>query len=576
MSDRLTILQGDCLEVLRGLPDESVHCCVTSPPYWGLRDYGVAGQIGLERTPEEYVAKMVAVFAEVRRVLRGDGTCWVNLGDSYANDTKWGGSSAGGLNGGFAAAAEAIGQRAKRNTGLKPKDLCGIPWAVAKALQSPQYTGRIKDVHDRIWLAAMIDGEGCMFIHKRKAGQNNGQGYARKSDCYGAGLEVANTHESIVQRCLAITGMGSICFQDKESRMKNRNQRLYRWNLRSNQCREVIREIYPFLVGKQHEARLVLGCPPSGPDAEKAHSSLISLHNGFDACIDFPAPAPCFVPGWYLRSDIIWSKANPMPESVTDRPTKSHEYIFLLSKSERYWYDAEAIREAAIATSPSGHVKPCDEDGDPRFRTRAGLLAYAKKTRGKWSKEDPQSSGHRIVENVARARANGASHDAPFGDTRNKRTVWTVPTSPYSDAHFATFPPDLIKPCIMAGCPIQACALCGAPWERVMEKGELVSTDGTSHDYRPSKASDDPKIKGRSEGWTPNHFRESKTVGWQPTCECGCAEATAGTVLDPFGGSGTTGMVALELGRRAILIELNPEYVEMQRQRCDVTLGLAL
>jgi DNA modification methylase len=212
--------------------------------------------------------------------------------------------------------------------------------------------------------------------------------------------------------------------------------------------------------------------------------------------------------GWYLRSDIIWHKPNPMPESVTDRPTKSHEYIFLLSKSERYWYDAEAIKEPANNGDTRRDIFPAGwgQGDEPRTAIELQQAGIHRKTRtgGKWSGEHPQSSGHRIVERVAEARANGADHDSPFGDTRNKRSVWTIPSAPYSEAHFATFPPDLIKPCILAGCRV------------------------------------------------------------------------GGTVLDPFGGSGTTGMVALELGRKAILIELNPAYVQMQRQRCDVTPGLAL
>jgi DNA modification methylase len=221
---------GDCRDILRTLPDESVHCCVTSPPYFGLRDYGVDGQIGQETTPEEYVSQMVDVFREVRRVLRADGTLWLNLGDSYANDGKWGGSSSGfNINTGPTGGE---GNRKKRQTGLKPKDLIGIPWMVAFALRAD---------------------------------------------------------------------------------------------------------------------------------------------------------------GWWLRQDIVWHKPSTMPESVTDRCTKSHEYIFLLSKSERYHFDADAIRE-------------------------------------------PASSNGR--------------------DRRNKRSVWTVPAAQFRDAHFATFPADLIVPCILAGCPL--------------------------------------------------------------------------------------------------------------------------
>ena len=272
------IIQGDCIESMAGLDPESVHCCITSPPYWGLRDYRVDGQIGLEETPDEYVSKMVDVFRAVRRVLRDNGTLWLNLGDSYAGT---------GTN------------------GLKTKDLVGIPWRVAFALQAD---------------------------------------------------------------------------------------------------------------------------------------------------------------GWYLRQDIIWHKPNPMPESVKDRCTKAHEYVFLLSKSAKYYYDHEAIKETAVGGRPGNKThkgKTAYEQGDEKMRTKAGLTKIGAVTK------------------------------------RNKRSVWTVSPRPFVDAHFAVFPPALIEPCILAGCP---------------------------------------------EG---------------------------GTVLDPFGGSGTTAEVAIKHKRNAILCELNPEYVGMAEGRVE-------
>ena len=291
----------------------SVNCCVTSPPYFGLRDYGNDEQIGLEETPEAFIESMVNVFREVKRVLADDGTLWLNLGDSYASA---GGKSqpqpdaSGGLGNkklgtrGEQGSSASYGGFERPNTiskGLKTKDLIGIPWRVALALQAD---------------------------------------------------------------------------------------------------------------------------------------------------------------GWYLRQDIIWSKPNPMPESVTDRCTKAHEYIFLLSKSPKYFYDADAISEPAIYAG---------DDRGSRTDSRRGTECN--------------------------------SMSGKTGETRNKRSVWEVTTKPYSGAHFATFPPDLIKPCILAGCP------------------------------------------------------------------------AGGTVLDPFGGSGTTGMVALELGRSAELIELNPAYVEIIEGRTHVTPG---
>jgi DNA modification methylase len=392
----LRILQGDALEQLRTLPVQSVQCCVTSPPYWSLRDYGTAqweggehgcdhkidqskrqadaykfvngqgeggksltswttrngtdnafrdcpkcgarridSQLGLEATPEEYIANMVAVFREVWRVLRDDGTLWLNMGDSYAGTSNEDNKS------GLAKCAESFDGK-KRNPenwssvrgdmhnferpkaaklGLKPKDLCMMPARVALALQAD---------------------------------------------------------------------------------------------------------------------------------------------------------------GWYLRSDIIWHKLNPMPESVTDRPTKAHEYIFLLTKAERYFYDAEAIREESQVS--------CDSS--------RGWQSYAAKG---INLRDKYPS---LKINRDRGDKGGANFDLNPGSGRNKRTVWTIATQPYAEAHFATFPEEIPKLCILAG----------------------------------SKPGD--------------------------------------TVLDPFAGSGTTGQVALELGRRAILIELNPKYVQMIEDRTSVTIGM--
>jgi len=252
------ILNGDCRETLKTLPDQSVHCCVTSPPYFGLRDYGHDGQIGLEPTPEEFVAELVSVFREVKRVLRDDGTLWLNLGDSYASSPTGADSKKSGLEGGKNTQHEG-GKRPNKIIGdLKQKDLIGIPWMVAFALRAD---------------------------------------------------------------------------------------------------------------------------------------------------------------GWYLRQDIIWHKPNPMPESVTDRCTKAHEYIFLLSKSARYFYDAESIEE------------------DAKWE-RWGNQTEKKKHSG--------TAGHLGGKTL---------EELPIRDKKNRRSVWSVPTKSYKGAHFATYPPELIRPCILAGCP---------------------------------------------------------------------------------------------------------------------------
>jgi len=326
---RCTYQIGDCLDVLRTIPDQTFHCCVTSPPYWGLRDYGHDGQIGLEDTPDAYVERMVAVFREVRRVLRDDGTLWLNLGDSYAGGcATTGGYSDKSTLAGYTGehtkgrAMNRAETRRPTRSGLKPKDLVGIPWRVAFALQAD---------------------------------------------------------------------------------------------------------------------------------------------------------------GWYLRSDIIWHKPNPMPESVTDRPTKAHEYVFLLSKSARYYYDADAVREPH--SSWDGVTRDSYKGGKGDERTGLNLSPQGAVLPS--GRKEAHSTGTRSGANLSSAYAGGPPGHA---GGRNKRSVWTVTTKPYSGAHFACYPPELITPCILAGCP---------------------------------------------EG---------------------------GIVLDPFFGSGTTGMVAEQCGRAWFGIELNPDY----------------
>ena len=327
------ILTGDVRTRLRDLPDASVHCVVTSPPYYGLRDYGVEGQIGLEETPEEYVRKIVEVFRQVKRVLRNDGTLWLNLGDSYAG--SWGAQSRpdgndikSTLQGGSSLSARQIENHprgshtgsVKNTPGLKPKDLIGIPWKVAFALQED---------------------------------------------------------------------------------------------------------------------------------------------------------------GWWLRQDIIWNKLNPMPESVRDRCTKSHEYIFLLSKSEKYYYDQDSIKEPASFVLPN-FPKSIKSPYGQGF-TRSNM-------------EDKQR-GHGRRHAGFNERWDRMTREEQCSGMRNKRSVWTVATRPFPEAHFATYPEELIRPCVLAGCP------------------------------------------------------------------------PGGTVLDPFGGAGTTGIVALSSMRNSILIEINPAYIDIAINR---------
>lgn len=486
------------------------------------------------------------------------------MGDSYANDSKWGGSTGG------KHVSQLHGDNPTRHrtkTGLKSKDLIGMPWRVALALQEPYYTGRIKSKEDRIWLAALVDTEGCIFIHKRKKGQSNGQGYFRKHDSYGAGLEIANCSRAIIERCKKIAGIGSICEQGPNQNAR-RKQIIYRWNVRSNECRWILKELYPHLVRKQNEARLAIGCPSSGEKAAIAHTSLIAIHRGQKPKIDFPMPDSMFEQGWWLRSSIIFSKKNPMPESVTDRPTSAHEHIFLLTKAAKYFYDAEAVREGRTQDEDAktfrggsyveGSPGPRKVTGNKRVRKQDAL-----------GKQTYTGFNDRYRENPV------------YG--RNQRNVWTIATQPYPKAHFATFPEEIPRRVILAGTSARGCCLdCGAPWERVVEKDESSHDSEIAGKYskgdrqgagaRIAQARDSHRARGHGHD---GYFKSPSTTGWRSTCEHP-RDPTPCTVLDPFAGSGTVGKVATEMGREYILIELSEEYVPMIEERTATTIGLGL
>jgi DNA modification methylase len=377
------ILNANALSI--PLAPGTIQTCVTSPPYYGLRDYGIDGQLGLEQTPQEYIENMVAVFREVWRVLRDDGTLWLNLGDSYCNSNGY-------------ARAHPEYQRQGRNdapandrdlsalhlAGYKTKDLLGIPWRVALALQAD---------------------------------------------------------------------------------------------------------------------------------------------------------------GWYLRSDIIWHKPNPMPESVTDRPTKSHEYIFLMTKSARYYYDAEAVKEDSV-----------DDESYQGRRPRGEKTIF--KNGGYAPGMSPQTLDN----------GNGELTGKTY-EKRNRRTVWTVATQPYPGAHFATFPPKLIEPCILAGTSAKGqCPKCGAAWERVVER----ENDGTRQDGEKRAVAMGHSATGPTACNRAGEARTSITTGWQPACTCNAGEPVPQIVLDPFSGSGTTGRVAVQHGRQYVGLELNPEYIKLAPDRMTV------
>lgn len=384
----ISLIQGDALTVLKSLPSNSVHCVITSPPYWGLRDYGVEGQMGLEPSFEEFLIPMVELFSEIKRVLHRTGTIFVNMGDSYNSDF-----AIGKLSTQYKNRPDPSGVKRSVIKGLHPKNLLGQPWHLAFALQ--------KD-------------------------------------------------------------------------------------------------------------------------------------------------------GWILRSDIIWYKPNPMPESVKDRPIRAHEYLFLFSKSGTYFYDHDAIREPQknpINSAPEqGAQIACVNDRD--------------------------------LEKVVTEETVGLQRQYnPLG--KNRLSVWTIPTQGFAGGHFATYPTKLVEPCIKAGTSEKGCCpKCLAPWQRLREKGPLIVADRSFRSERYTKGDKDNSIvKARKRADAPgaevsptsvfrtNLIQTYETIGWQPSCNCDAGEPIPCTVLDPFSGSGTTALIAARNFRNAIGIELNPEYLEMARQR---------
>jgi DNA modification methylase len=374
---------GDAIDVLKRLPSESVHCVVTSPPYYGLRDYKVPGQIGLERTPEEYVERLVGVFREVRRVLRPDGTLWINLGDTHAANRSYQVRDNKHVDVG-----NTMPMRVP--SGLKPKDLIGIPWMVAFALRAD---------------------------------------------------------------------------------------------------------------------------------------------------------------GWWLRDDIIWAKGisgeiragNPMPEPIRDRPVSAHEYVFLFSKSEEYYYDDDAVGESPL----TGDTRP--------------PLRRLKIPSGWDTSKGSHGSIHRLGRSVGTFYAETSRSRLP-----RLRDVWLIFPEPFPGPHFATFPTRLAALCILAGTSeFGCCSACGAPYERVVERQKARV------ERRRSKVGDSGSVRRRDLPERPGGFvgASSVTVGWRSTCDCN-AEVMACTILDPFGGSGTVSLVAKRFGRNSIYVDLNPDYARMAVDRC--------
>jgi hypothetical protein len=476
-----------------------------------LQKYFEPAEIGLEQTPEQYIAAMVEVFRCVRDVLADDGTLWLNIGDSYATGGKqqmgrrderpeylekraerFGTGKEKALAGGNLESFRSV------DFGCKPKDLIGIPWALAKALRDPFYSGKIKREMDRVWLAAMMDGEGTIsgFYHDRA----DGTGVRT-----GVNVCLTNTCTQIIDRAVQIWPASLHPHMQNNERLGTRD--VFRWKPSgAENVGEFLAELYPYLMTKKRQAMLAWNLMQFSKDGQKWGKSIqaeevrqkretlvrliSSLNHGEPVVIPdwVKEPPSLYEHGWYLRQDIIWHKPNPMPESVRDRCTKAHEYVFLLSKSGRYFFDADAIREPWEGEAAKAVAMGKKEVG------QRGINASARR-----GLTDGQATQFKKQGHSGYFGADGKCLLNPLG--ANKRSVWKVATSPYKGAHFATFPPDLIKPCILAG----------------SRPGDIV--------------------------------------------------------LDPFMGSGTTAAVALQHGRQYLGCELNPAYQPLQDARIATSVG---
>lgn len=560
-----TILQGDCLQTLRQMPAESVQCCVTSPPYFGLRDYGAEGQIGLEPTPEQYVAKLVDVFREVRRVLRKDGVLFLNLGDSYYHSTPSGPQGKKGERAGRTfTAAGAGGQRegacgtsgkapaSYPNRDLSFESLCGVCLSVWESRISHTSLQR-----EATQVALPSDPNRAHKESERgrlPTLDSSRQKQTRQSSDAKQDLTHSEGHANALPRAslASMSGVSSLQSQDCYLQTSNDGVDLpsvgsFAGDARPSDDRsDAPLEMPRYMAGnalsceqQKRHIRCTAGyCSHCGTysdflltNIQPHYTTRLSSKQllGMPWRVAFALQAD----GWILRSDCIWHKPNCMPESVKDRPTKAHEYMFLFAKSERYYYDAQAIAEPS---TPAGIERSKYAYGGKK----SIALVEANKT------------GIGVRTRVVGER--------PTYFTRNRRTVWSIPTHSYSGAHFATFPPALIEPCILAGSSPQACEVCGAPWERMTAiESRVQGVRGSMPSHFRANVQGYPQQSGIS--------TSVATLGWQPTCRCDNTGSARCIVLDPFFGAGTVGVVARQHNRHYLGCELNAAYIALAEAR---------
>lgn len=568
------IIIGDAMEQLRLLPSDSVHCVVTSPPYYGLRDYGTAQwdggdagcdhkkvidptravegstlhggqktnghlqegykshcarcgarridqQIGLEPSPDEYVARLVDVFRAVRRVLRKDGTVWLNLGMSYASGDS-----------GSSRSRQRKHAPPCDSDGKEPQDYPGSGYACRgpddeHLSGSQSHLGRTADnrrLSERDEQRLSLTDHDSAPLDCASSFPGLSQSGVQRSTI----PALTASAQGAFSRASAVAGLSEVRTLPDDARLSAHT---------TDDMPDTFEQSPPSVhrMTDKLSSGLACNCGSCGICFIYLVTKSLRFKPKDEINIPHLVAMALQADGWFLRQTIIWAKPNPMPESVTDRCTKAHEYLFLLSKSPRYFYDADAIKEPAVSDHTSGNGFVGRQGGSTSYQVMSGGVGSTKE----W---------------------------VDIGGTRNRRSVWTVASEAFPGSHFAVFPPALIQPCILAGTSERGvCAACGAPWVRLVDWGH----DGTRDVRNIARAlAMGHDARGPTAVARAGEPRSSRTLGWQPACSCDAATVPA-TVIDPFAGAGTTGLVADRLGRSAILIELNPAYAELARRRIE-------
>lgn len=598
------IIHSDCIEGMKSLPDNSVDCCITSPPYFGLRDYGHDGQIGLESTPELFVTKIVEVFTEVKRVLKDEGTLFLNLGDSYFGSGK-GGNPEGSKWKGFIPRQEGKMPGSSKKVNAPRAVSCGTSGKEPVSYQENEcLCGSLCDVCRKAYQIGkshkdyLHDPKQVVLpsspIHERKEFESD----------HVPTLDLIHQEAHISNATQDLENFASLEHEQHLSSHRSKSASLID-GLNQNAATQIHEETCLFCSNsfvpcvEQTGHKKVCNCDIAQNDhpLNSGKSGTSFLHKAYNKDTEIKPQCtlkpkdligiPWMVAfalrssGWYLRQDIIWHKPNPMPESVTDRCTKSHEYIFLLSKSPKYYYDQDAIRTTVKDSTVQRMMQQIEnQKGSERV---PGKTNGTMKTVGPGRKPAPQDNrgGNQGSTNGIKAyshRGTGdkklTGHSGNFdsdgnligGGLANKKSVWTVTTKPFSEAHFATFPQDLIIDMIKAGCPEFVCNKCGKARKRIVENEYKVHENWYGDKTKKSK---------NSRGKDGNSYKEKIGINQVGFTDCECnAGFSPGVVLDPFMGAGTTALVARKLNRNYIGFELNADYIKIAEKRIHKEIGI--